>query len=117
MHICNPDEAAYSAVSQAGAEGCRMRELITDREGAPTFAMRQFVVQPGGHTPQHEHEWEHEVYVLAGSGEVVTAEGARELAPGDAVLVLPNETHSFRNTGQGEFRFLCLIPVQQACCR
>lgn len=117
MQIVSPDETAFAVVTQPGAEGCRMRELITDREGAPTFAMRQFVVAPGGHTPQHEHEWEHEVYVLAGEGEVVTADGPRPLGPGNAVLVLPNETHSFRNTGAGEFRFLCLIAVQQSCCR
>ena len=43
-----------------------LRPLITKAEGAPRFAMRVFTLEPAGHTPYHAHEWEHEVYVLAG---------------------------------------------------
>ena len=59
-----------------GSAGCQVRWLLDERDGAPTFAMRQFEVAPGGHTPQHFHDYEHEVFVLEGTG--VVLEGGRE---------------------------------------
>jgi len=93
------------------AEGVTIRWLLTKEEGAPHFAMRVFDVAPGRSTPYHTHWWEHEVFVLAGRG--VVRDGAGEEIPlrsGSVVLVPGNERHCFRNTGDGAFRFICLIP-------
>ena len=96
----------------APAEGVKVRWLITEETGAPTFAMRQFTVEAGGSTPLHTHPWEHEAYILEGSGTVRGGEDVEELKAGDVVFVPPDELHQFRNTGDGELRFLCLIPLQ-----
>ncbi len=97
----------------APAEGVKVRWLITEEKGAPNFAMRQFTVEPGGSTPHHTHPWEHEVYVLSGSG-VVFGEGGKEAVnPGDVVYMPPDEEHQFRNTGGEDLVFLCLIPHQK----
>jgi quercetin dioxygenase-like cupin family protein len=72
--------------------------------------MREFEVSPGGHTPRHFHDYEHEVYVLAGAGTIVDGDNERPLAAGDVVFVAPNDVHQFRNTGKEPMRFLCLIP-------
>ena len=56
-----------------GAAGCRVRWLIGEGDNAPNFAMRKFEVAPGGHTPRHFHDYEHEVYVLAGKERSSTA--------------------------------------------
>lgn len=117
MQIISSETIALNEVNAEGAAGCRMRELITTREGAPTFAMRQFEIAPGGHTPFHTHPWEHEVFILEGEGYVQSAEGPRPFRAGDAVFVAPNEQHSFVNSGATRVRFLCLIPVAQQCCR
>ena len=93
-----------------GAQGARIRLLIHEAEGAPHFYMRQFTVAAGGHTPHHQHEWEHEMYVLAGRGAAVTAAGQVPLAAGDCVYVAPNELHQIRNPGGEELKFLCLVP-------
>ena len=87
-----------------------MRRLLGPEDGTPTFAMRQFEVAPGGHTPLHSHPYEHEIFVLEGQG--VVQEGVREhpLAAGDVVFVVPGEIHQFRNTGQQPLKFLCLVP-------
>ena len=53
-----------------GATGCQVRWLVGPGDGAPNFAMREFEVAPGGHTPRHSHPYEHEVFVLQGSGVV-----------------------------------------------
>ena len=97
-------------VEMDGAVGCQVRWLVGVEDDAPNFAMRQFEVAPGGHTPRHRHPYEHEVYVLAGDG-VVQGDGRdHPLRAGDVVLVHPDEVHQFRNTGQSVLRFLCLIP-------
>lgn len=116
-HVLSATDATYNDVKMEGAIGCRMAELLTSRDGAPTFAMRQFQVEPGGSTPFHAHGWEHEVYILAGSGHLRTAAGPRPFVEGTAILVPPDEQHAFVNDGEGPLLFLCLIPVEQVCCR
>jgi quercetin dioxygenase-like cupin family protein len=95
----------------SAAPGVTMRVVAGTAEGAPTFVMRVFEVQPGSATPFHAHAWEHEVYVLTGKG--VVRSGGREtaLAEGDAVTVLPNEQHSFLNAGKDMFRMICVVPL------
>lgn len=110
-----PSSTVSSQSVESGASGASIRELITNREGAPTFAMRLFDLAPGGYTPFHSHPWEHEVFILAGEGEIVSEAGPTRLSPGDALLVLPQEMHQFRSGGTSSLRFLCLIPVQRSC--
>jgi quercetin dioxygenase-like cupin family protein len=117
MVLRRADDIAWSEVTADGASKCRMRELLTASDLAPTFAMRQFAVEPGGCTPYHSHPWEHEVFILSGSGAVRTVSGDVAVAAGNAVLVPPDELHSFRNTGNATLVFLCMIPVERACCR
>ncbi|MCX7911549.1 MAG: cupin domain-containing protein [Dehalococcoidales bacterium] len=93
------------------APGVTMRVVAGPDDGAPNFAMRVFEIESGFATPLHTHPWEHEVFVLAGKG--VLRGGGREtqLEEGDAVLVLPNEPHSFLGTGKGVFRLICVVPL------
>jgi quercetin dioxygenase-like cupin family protein len=110
MHIKQVQDVPQSNVKMEGAAGCRVRWLIGEGEKAPYFAMREFEVEPGGHTPKHLHDYEHEVYVLAGQGAIVDGDNERPLTAGDVVFVAPNDVHQFRNTGSVPMRFLCLIP-------
>ena len=110
MQIKQVQDVSQSNVTMEGAAGCRVRWLIGESDKAPTFAMREFEVEPGGHTPKHFHDYEHEVYVVAGRGTIVDGDRERPLAAGDVVFVAPNDVHQFRNTGTEPMRFLCLIP-------
>jgi quercetin dioxygenase-like cupin family protein len=110
MRIKNHEHVQANEVTMEGAIGCRVRWLIGEGEQAPNFAMREFEVAPGGHTPKHFHAYEHEVYVLAGRGTIIDGDNERPLAAGDVVFVAPNDVHQFRNTGKEPMRFLCLIP-------
>ena len=93
-----------------GAHGCTVRWLLSESDGTPTFAMREFEVAPGGYTPRHSHDYEHEVFVLEGSGVVFEGDTQHKFTAGDVIFVQPNEVHQFRNTGPEPMRFLCLIP-------
>lgn len=98
-------------VEMEGATGVRVRWLIDERRGASNFAMRVFEVAPGGHTPFHRHDYEHEVMVLEGKGSLKLEFDERSLEPGDVAWVPPGELHQFINVGDAAFFFQCLIPI------
>jgi len=110
MKVVHYEQLELLPVEMEGAVGARYRCLIGEGDGAPSFTMRQFEIAPGGHTPKHAHGYEHEVFVLEGSGVVLDADVERPLRPGTAIYVPPSHVHQFRNTGPGPLKFLCLIP-------
>jgi quercetin dioxygenase-like cupin family protein len=110
MRVQNYQDVDLKEVEMEGATGCGVRQLVGQMDQAPNFAMRQFEVAPGGHTPKHFHDYEHEVFVLEGEGVVVDGDQEQPLSSGDVIYVAPNDVHQFRNTGDRPMRFLCLIP-------
>ena len=110
MKVIHTEQIEAAPVDMEGAVNCRIRCLIGPDDAAPSFSMRQYEVAPGGHTPKHTHAYEHEVFVLEGSGVVLEGDREHALRSGSAVYVPPNQLHQFRNTGPGPLKFLCLIP-------
>jgi len=108
-------EHEQEAVAMAGAVGVRMRMLIGPADAAPNFHMRHFTVEPGGHTPHHQHDYEHEVLILSGTALLKSEAGDREAGKNDVVFVPANEKHQFRNAGSEPLEFICLIPAPQDC--
>lgn len=94
------------------AEGIGIRWLISEKEGAPNFAMRVIELAPGVVFDPHHHPYEHEIYVLEGAGVVTDAEGdVGEMRPGAALYVPPDALHGYRNTGDATLKFICVIPI------
>ncbi len=110
MKVDRSTQIESQSVVMDGATGCSVRWLINETDGAPNFAMRQFVVEPEGHTPRHSHPYEHEVYVLSGDGVVLEGDREHPIAAGDFIYVRPDEIHQFRNTGTAPLTFLCMVP-------
>jgi quercetin dioxygenase-like cupin family protein len=110
MKVHHYEHVQQNPVDMPGAQGCAIRWLVGEEQGAPNFAMRQFEVAVGGHTPQHTHPYEHEVFVLEGQGVVLAGDVPHPLRSGDVVYVRPAELHQFRNTGNTPLKFLCLVP-------
>ena len=110
MKVVNYESIEKNPVDMEGANGCSMRQLVTNEDGAPNFAMRQFEVAPGGNTPLHSHPYEHEVFVLEGEGIVMEGDQERPLKKGDVVYVAPDDIHQFKNVGDSPLKFLCLVP-------
>ena len=88
-----------------------LRWLISEKEGAPNFAMRLFEIGEGGHTPLHNHAWEHEAFVLSGQGVAISQDAEHPIRGGAAVFVPGDERHQFRNTGTEPLRILCIVPA------
>lgn len=97
-------------VEMDGVKGVTVRWLISKDDGAPNFAMRLFEVAPGGHSPLHNHDWEHEVYIVDGKGELAFEGDRKPFEKGWFILVPPGSEHQFINTGDETMRFLCLVP-------
>ncbi|MBD3179469.1 MAG: cupin domain-containing protein [Candidatus Latescibacteria bacterium] len=97
-------------VEAEGAENVSVRWLISEKDGAPNFAMRLFEVGQGGCSPFHAHSWEHEVYILEGEGKLQFENEERDFSAGFFIFVPGGKEHSFINTGEGKLKFLCMVP-------
>ena len=105
----NVSTVADAPVTEEGAKGARIKWLINEKDGAPSFLMRHFTIEAHGFTPFHNHDWEHEVYVLEGKGKVRYQEREENIQPGDAILIPPSEKHQFE-AGPNGLKFICLVP-------
>jgi quercetin dioxygenase-like cupin family protein len=110
MKIANYKEIKLEDVNAEGAINTKIRWMISEKDGAPNFALRMFEVEVGGQTPFHQHAWEHEVFVLEGEGEFVTERGSQKFGVWDSIYVDPDMMHQFKNVGNSMMRFLCIIP-------
>ncbi len=93
-----------------GTSKVTIRWLIDKKIGAKNFFMRLFEIESGGYTPLHQHDWEHEVFILEGEGVIVYEEETKLFRAGDVIFISPNEKHQFRNSGKKLVKLLCLIP-------
>jgi len=113
MHITSLDSVEKTVPDMEGAKDIFKQIPISRENSTPAFSFRVFTIQPGGHTPLHNHQFEHLNYVIEGTGSVMTEDGERELKKGDFVLVLPGETHQYRNTAaSGPLILICAVPKE-----
>ena len=85
MKYGSPKVIHYTSVKAedvANARGTRIRVLISKDDGAPTYAMRFFEMDPQGHIPEHKHPWEHEILFLEGGGIVGAGEDEKKVTAG-----------------------------------
>lgn len=92
-----------------------VRWLLGEPEGAPNFEMRYFSLSGAISTDWHSHEWEHQVFVIAGKGKYKNSEKEVDLQPGYALFVPPGEQHHFICAGES-FDFICVVPKGTRTC-
>ena len=112
MKIVKSNTVLLEDVNLEGAVATKMRWLISKEDKAPNFAMRLFEVDEGGETPYHTHQWEHEAYVLEGSGYLRVGETEYPFSKDDVIYVEPELIHQFVNNGSKKLKFLCLVPIE-----
>lgn len=111
MKLIHYQQIAEESVTDPAAKDCFIRVLIGPSDQANKFHMRRFRLAPGGFSPLHAHGWEHEVFILKGKGELSTSEGTKPFEAGYAIFIPPDQLHQFKNTGDSDLEFLCLIPA------
>ena len=108
MSVRNVKSFEAEPVSQGRAT---TRQVLIGPDVGPNFAMRRFVMQPGGGMPLHTNEVEHEQYVLRGSARVRIGDETHHVKAGDVVYIPAGTPHSYDADEGGEpFEFLCVVP-------
>jgi quercetin dioxygenase-like cupin family protein len=93
MIIRNVDEVEMEEVEMKGVKGAYIQWMASKNEGAPNFAMRRFKVLPGGSIDLHDHPWEHEIYILNGTGEAFNSTEKKSIRAGDVLFIPGSEPH------------------------
>lgn len=107
MSVKNTNDVEVTVVP-SGVKTTR-QVLISAQEG-PNFAMRRFVMEPGGGMPRHTNTVEHEQYVLGGTARIGIGEDVFEVGKGDVIYIPADVPHWYQNTGNEPFEFLCVVP-------
>jgi len=105
---------AVEALPQKAGQGVSMKMLLSPDE-SPNFAMRNFVIEAGGHMPFHTNSVEHEQYVLGGRARVRIGDTTFEASAGDVLLIPAGVPHSYETLGDEPYSFLCLVPKGEDC--
>ena len=98
-------------VTMANSKKTSIQWLVAKEDGAKNFALRRFSIGVGGKIGLHDHKEEHEIFVLSGNGITFTKDEEYEIRAEDVLFVPPNEPHGYKNIGNTDLVFLCVIPL------
>ena len=88
------------------------RQVLIGPGVGPNFALRRFIMEPGGGIPAHTNTVEHEQYVLCGRARLGIADRVQEVGAGDVVFIPAGTPHWYEVLGDERFEFLCVVPNQ-----
>jgi len=110
MSVRHVDAVPAAEVPAGTATKCQV--LIGPDQG-PNFAMRRFIMEPGGGMPLHTNQVEHEQYVLRGGARVQIGDDVHHVKAGDVVYIPGGVAHNYQaDEGDEPFEFLCMVPNQ-----
>jgi quercetin dioxygenase-like cupin family protein len=98
----------YEEHNQKGSKRVYQREFLNQGNSSKRFALRTYIIKPGGHTSLDTHVHEHGVYIMNGSVRVIVNDTELNLEQGDVIHIESNEIHQFRNDGSENVKFLCV---------
>lgn len=108
VHYSEEDGKVFQGDAVRGVTG---RVMIGAADGAENFCMRVFTIEPGGFSPRHSHDWEHEIFFHQGQGAVWDGSGWTVVGPGVSVFIPGGAEHQVKNAGHETLVFVCLIPA------
>ncbi len=109
--IVVPSDAVPAEDVPAG-NGTQRQVLISDSD-APNFALRRFIMEPGGGMPSHTNTVEHEQFILKGKARVGIGDAIHEVNAGDAVYIPEGVPHWYEADEAEGFEFLCIVPNKE----
>ena len=86
--------------------------ILNSKDGVPTVVSLYHDHKPGESSKHHSHDWEHQVYITRGSGILWVDEIEYPITEGDFILVPPNCTHHFKNTGNNILSRITFNPIR-----
>ncbi|ABW01654.1 cupin domain-containing protein [Caldivirga maquilingensis] len=114
MHVGNWANVPQQDVSSLlkGTRGFYIQWLVTKDHGSVKYAVRRFVVKPGGYMPLHNHKYTEAVIILKGKLRVKGNGVLYDLGPGSFFFTGPYEPHSLENIGDDDAEFICVISYE-----
>jgi mannose-6-phosphate isomerase-like protein (cupin superfamily) len=73
------------------------------------YSLAQFTLEPGKKSRLHKIRSSEIYYILEGNGNLNVDENTYQLGKDDSVYVPPNSKQFIENTGEDDFRFLCIV--------
>jgi len=89
------------------------KQVLIGDDVAPNFAMRRFIIEPGGEMPFHKNSVEHEQLVINGKAEVKIGEEILEVKKDDVVYIPAGVPHYYKTIGNEPFEFICVVPNKE----
>ncbi len=91
--------------------GVDKKIVIGPDDGSKEIIMRLFKLGKGQSTPYHNHGFPHVVKVESGSGVYVDMDkNEHPISSGNVLYVPDDEMHCFKNVGDVDFEFVCIVP-------
>jgi len=110
MIVDNESKIMPATMDSPEVQAAAMKVLVGPRQGWEDYVMRMVELGSGGYSPKHRHPWPHINYMVQGEG-VLEIEGeVNDVREGSFAYVPADSEHQFRNTGTGQFRFICIVP-------
>jgi quercetin dioxygenase-like cupin family protein len=107
MPVKHARDAARETVSAGKGT---VRQILVGPDEAPHFAMRRFIMEPGGGIPAHTNSVEHEQYVLRGRARIGIGSEVHEVEKDDVLFIPAGTLHWYEVQGEEPFEFLCMVP-------
>ena len=86
--------------------------LIGAEDNPPTCTMTYSEIYPNRTSTHHSHPWEHEIFIIKGSGTLVCDGVEHTIRSGDAIYIPPHSDHyTLNNGGQGVIRRIEVNPL------
>ncbi len=93
----------------------RRARLVTLGDNPPTCTLTYSEIPPSQTSSHHIHQWEHEVYIIQGSGVLVCDGQEYPVKAGDAMFIPPNVDHyTLNNGGDGDIHRIEVNPLVAA---
>jgi quercetin dioxygenase-like cupin family protein len=109
--IGHEDNREIIELNRENLKNVKKQILIGPKDGYDGF-MRLFIVGKNGYTPYHKHDWYHLNYVIEGEGTVTLEGKEHKIRKGSISFIPAGMTHGFKNTGDSDLKFLCLVPTK-----
>ncbi|HCR04860.1 MAG TPA: cupin domain-containing protein [Gemmatimonadetes bacterium] len=102
--------AASVRADVVGAGKSTKRQVLIGPDEGPNFALRRFIMEPGGGMPPHTNTVEHEQYILRGRARIGVGDHVVEVSRDDVVFIPAGTPHWYKVLGEAPFEFLCVVP-------